>query len=213
MAHRSSGPRTVSSAPGSHFREFYFDETGDTTRPVRRTATAGGWGSCSSSTRTARPPTREPLTLFFKGDEAHTGLDNITFLSRNQFAPSRTPATGCTPAHALDSGWVFDVDADYSKAGNAPLRWLAQGRDAVGDARRRATADSARTRTTTRSRASTSPTAIRASNGILGAEGAEAQSGNGKWRWFYTRQHGDNPTFQVIYDSSVNRHDDGNFDD
>jgi hypothetical protein len=45
-------------------------------------------------------------------------------------------------------------------------------------------------------------------NGLHGVD-----SGNSKWRWFYTRQHGDNPTFEVIYAGSGNRHDDGNFDD
>ena len=32
--------------------------------------------------------------------------------------------------NALDSGWLFDVDTDYSNSSKKPIRFLAQGRDA-----------------------------------------------------------------------------------
>jgi hypothetical protein len=96
---------------------------------------------------------------------------------------------------------VFDASQDSSKAHPVPVRWLAQGRDAA------ATLD-----------ASASPvgfgkneddneiTGIHVSNGnpgvkgILGAKVPNLTAGDGKWRWFSTRQHGDNDTFEVIYD-------------
>ncbi len=70
------------------------------------------------------------LRLFYKGDEAHAGFDNVTFLSRN--AITFVEDAGDTlhqQRNALDSGWVWDVTRDYSQPANQPLRWLAEGRD------------------------------------------------------------------------------------
>jgi hypothetical protein len=33
--------------------------------------------------------------------------------------------------------------------------------------------------------------------GILGAKNPNLN--NKKWRWFYTQQHGDNPTYEVVF--------------
>ena len=200
--------------PGTNFGEFYFTETGDTTATSTENPTAGGWGSVFKLSQSRPSDDHGRISVFFRGDQAHTGLDNITFLSRNQFSAVEDAGAGLHAVRGLDSGWVFDATSDYSKAGTTPIRWLAQGRDAS------ATLD-----------AGASPvgfgkneddneiTGIHVSNGdpgvngILGAKAPNLASGNSKWRWFYTRQHGDNPTFQVIYDGSGNRHDDGNFDD
>jgi hypothetical protein len=199
--------------PGTKFWEFYFTETGDTTASGPENAN-GGWGSVFKLTQLSPSDDHGRISVFFKGDQAHTGLDNITFLSRNQFSAVEDAGAGLHAVRGFDSGWVFDATTDYSKAGHLPTRWLAQGRDAA------ATLD-----------AGASPggfgkneddneiTGIHVSNGdpgvngILGAKTPKLSSGNTKWRWFYTRQHGDNPTFEVIYDGSGKRHDDGNFDD
>jgi hypothetical protein len=34
--------------------------------------------------------------------------------------------------------------------------------------------------------------------GVLGAKKPQLATSDGNWRWFYTQQHGDNPTFEVL---------------
>src|SRR5262249_51949805 len=116
--------------PGTHFGEFYFTETGDTNAASTENPTAGGWGSVFKVTQRRASDDHGRISVFFKGDQAHTGLDNITFLSRDQFSAVEDAGAGLHTARGLDSGWVLDATTDYSLAGNEPIRWLAQGRDA-----------------------------------------------------------------------------------
>ena len=173
---RSSGRRTAQFRPGSNFSEFFFDETGDTNATSPENATAGGWGSRvqadPDATRRRRPG---QLTMFYKGDQAHAGFDNVAFLSRNQI--TFVEDAGDTlhgQRNALDSGFVFDV-TDATTRRRRTSRSAGSPRAATR--RRRSTprtAASARTTATTRSPASTSPTATRAPDGILGAKVPEA---------------------------------------
>jgi hypothetical protein len=108
-----------------------------------------------------------------------------------------------TQRNALDSGYLLDTDTDYS-AGAQPVRFLAEGRDAS------ATIDSG---------LSGSPgfqndgdneiTGIHASDGdagprgILGAKVPQLFSSTDsrsaqRWRLFYTAQHGDNVTWEIL---------------
>ena len=69
--------------------------------------------------------------MFYNGDEAHAGIDNVTFLSRNSI--SFVEDAGDTlhaQRNGLDSGFVWQVGTDYSNPKNQPVRWLAEGRDA-----------------------------------------------------------------------------------
>ena len=98
--------------------------------------------------------------------------------------------------NALDSGFLLDVSIDYSSAGDPqPVRWLAEGRDAS------ATLDSANGGFG-RNDGDNEITGALVSNGdpgpagLLGA-GVPTLFHNG-WRAFYTQQHGDNPTYEVI---------------
>ena len=47
-ARRSSGRRTALFRPGSQFKEFYFDETGDTNATSVENDCCGGWTASSS---------------------------------------------------------------------------------------------------------------------------------------------------------------------
>jgi hypothetical protein len=92
-------------------------------------------------------------------------------------------------------------------ASNLPVRFIAEGRDAS------ATLDAGATpvgfgkneddNELTGIHVSDGDTSI---DGLLGARSPNLQSGDGKWRLFYTQQHGDNPTYEVIYDKN---HGDG----
>jgi len=187
--------------PGTHFGEFYFTETGDTNATSTENATAGGWGSVFKLTQRGPSDDHGRISVFFKGDQGHTGLDNITFLSRNQLSAVEDAGAGLHTARGLDSGWLLDGTTDYSQAGNAPVRWFAQGRDAS------ATLDAAASPVGFgKNEDDNEITGIHVSdgdpgpNGILGAKAPNLPAGNDKWRWFYTRQHGDNVTFEVVFD-------------
>jgi len=97
--------------------------------------------------------------------------------------------------NALDSGYAFDTTTDYSNPSNQPVRWLAEGRDAS------ATIDSAfggfgkndGDNEITGVHVSDGDTGV---GGILGAKVPNLNSPH--WRWFYTQQHGDNTTWEVV---------------
>jgi hypothetical protein len=182
--------------PGSKFKQFFFDETGDTNATSPENATAGGWGTIQLLTQRDPSANSGRLTLFYKGDQAHTGLDNVAFLSRNQVTFVEDAGdTLHTQRNALDSGYVWNTNVDYSNPAKQPVRWLAEGRDAS------ATIDSANDgfgkndgdNEITGAHVSDGDPGI---GGILGAKRPDLHSR--RWHWFYTQQHGDNPTYEVV---------------
>ncbi|HZJ55245.1 MAG TPA: hypothetical protein VFD38_13990 [Myxococcaceae bacterium] len=122
------------------------------------------------------------------------GLDNVTFLSRDKLLAVEDAGNKLHGQRkALDSGFVFDVDADYS-SGAQPIRFLAEGRDAS------ATLDSANGGFG-KNDGDNEITGIHVSdgdpsvNGVLGAK--VPRFGHDGWRMFWTQQHGDNVTWEV----------------
>jgi hypothetical protein len=182
--------------PGTDFREFYFDETGDTNATSEENAKAGGWGAVQKLTQSRPTADTGKLTLFYYGDQAHSGFDNTAWLSRDKVTFVEDAGdTLHKQRNALDSGFVLDARTDYSQAGRQPVRWLAQGRDPS------ATIDSDRGGFG-KNDGDNEITGVHVSDGdptphgILGAKTpALWQDG---WRWFYTDQHGDNRLFEVI---------------
>jgi len=182
--------------PGSGFTTFFFDETGDTNATSPENASSGGWGSIMKLTQKNPGASTGTLTMFYKSDEAHSGFDNVTFLSRTVVTFVEDAGdTLHTQRNALDSGYTFDTTTDYSNPSNQPVRWLAQGRDPS------ATIDSA-FGGFGKNEGDNEITGVHVSNGnpgvggILGAEVPDL--GDPSWRWFYTQQHGDNTTYEVI---------------
>jgi hypothetical protein len=182
--------------PGTGFREFYFDETGDTNATSPENATAGGWGGVQKLTQTSPTASTGVLKLFYKSDQAHTGFDNVSFLSRDMITFVEDAGdTLHAQRNALDSGYVLDASADYSSTSRKPIRWLAEGRDPS------ATIDSANggfgkndgDNEITGTHVSDGDPTIR---GILGVKVPQLWQ-NG-WRWFWTEQHGDNVTWEVV---------------
>jgi hypothetical protein len=198
--------------PGTHFDEFYFDETGDTNATSPENNCCGGWDSIWKLTQSDPSANSGKLTIFYKGDQAHAGFDNVAFLSKNLVTFVEDAGdTLHAQRNALDSGFVFDATKDYSNPSNQPLRWLAEGRDAS------ATIDaSASPSGFNKNEGDNEITGIHVSNGdptkngILGAqiphpwqgggenEQGEDQGDSSAWRVFYTQQHGDNPTYEVL---------------
>jgi hypothetical protein len=181
--------------PGSHFRDFFFTETGDTNATSVEND-EGGWGSIFELTQSSPSAATGRITVFFKGSQAVTGLDNIQFLSRDVVAAVEDAGdTLHTQRNALDSGYAFDVHTDYSSAANQPVRFLAEGRDPS------ATIDS-NTGGFGKNDGDNEITGIHVSNGDAGVNGilgAKAPKlGRDDWRLFYTQQHGDNLTFELL---------------
>jgi hypothetical protein len=127
------------------------------------------------------------------GDEKHSGLDNIAFATKDKLLVVEDAGDSLhQQRNALDSGYVVDLRRD-DRAGRHFTRWLAEGRDAS------ALYD-----------ATTSPgyndgdneiTGIHVSDGdasVGGLLGAKLpQPFDGRWRVFWTQQHGDNTTWEV----------------
>jgi hypothetical protein len=184
--------------PGTKFGEFYFTETGDTNATSVENATAGGWGSLFKLEQSSPSAATGKISVFFKGTQAVSGLDNINFISRNTLGSVEDAGdTLHSQRNALDSGYAFDVNTDYSAAGVQPVRWLAEGRDAS------ATVDSGASPSGFgKNDGDNEITGFLVSDGnpdIEGVLGAKNPNlGDHKWRWFYTQQHGDNPTYEVL---------------
>jgi hypothetical protein len=191
--------------PGSGFTQFYFDETGDTNADSPENGTAGGWTSIFKLSQNSPSANSGRLSLFYQSKSATVaGLDNVAFLSRNLVTFVEDAGdTLHTQRKALDSGYIWDVTKDYS-TGLQPVRWLAEGRDPS------ATLDSA-TGGFGKNEGDNEITGVHVSDGdpgpdgLLGAEIPDLWDSGGEWRWFYTQQHGDNFTWEVVLAS---QHDD-----
>lgn len=183
--------------PGTLFREFYFDETGDTNALTEAGSAFGGFGSIMKLTL-APAGNKGKLTMLYQCDLAHTGFDNVAFVTPNKivFVEDRGD-TLHTQGNALDSAFMLDVRTDYSNSANQPIRLLAEGRDPS------ATLDSAFLGMPGyQNEGDNEITGIHVSDGdptvrgLLGAKLPFALLGD--WRVFYTAQHGDNRTYEVL---------------
>jgi hypothetical protein len=200
--------------PGSGFEQFFFDETGDTNATsvengdkLTGAGGSGGWGAIQLLTQSSPSANTGKLSLFFLCNENISGLDNNAFLSQNKITfvedagdtlhkqrsdDTRAAVPGVNAG--FDAGYVFDVNTDYSNQSNKPIRWLAEGRDAL------ATIDSAFG--FSKNDGDNEITGVHVSDGdpgvggILGAKLPHIFHGG--WRWFWTQQHGDNFLYEVI---------------
>jgi hypothetical protein len=184
--------------PGSNFKEFYFDETGDTNSLTEAGSAFGGFGGVFKLIQSSPSADKGKLSLLYLGDVVHTGFDNTAFLTKDQVVFVEDAGdTLHTQRNALDSAWIIDVTTDYSKAANQPIRLLAEGRDSS------ATVDTGFAGLAGfQNEGDNEITGFHVSNGdpstrgILGAAIPKAfKSG---WRVFYTQQHGDNFTWEIL---------------
>jgi hypothetical protein len=190
--------------PGSRFREFFFDETGDTDATSAANPAHGGWGGVMKLTQASPSANTGKLTMFFRGDQVHTGFDNVAFWDENRIVFVEDAGDGLHgQRNALDSAWMLDVRTDYSNAVNAPVRILAEGRDPS------ATIDSALSGSG--NEGDNEITGFHVSDGdasVGGLLGAESPTPfRDGWRVFYTQQHGDNVTYEIVPNTSGDRSD------
>ena len=194
--------------PGSSFREFFFTETGDTSATSTAIPDHGGLGGIMKLTQSSPSADTGRLTLFVKGDLEHTAFDNIAFWGEHRLAVVEDRGEGLhTAGNALDSGWLYDTRKNYADSSNKPIRIIAQGRDPS------ATIDAALLGSTGFvNDGDNEITGIHVSDGdphhggILGAKIPRPFKDG--WRVFYTQQHGDNVTYEIIRAPSLDGDDD-----
>ncbi|MCO5971992.1 alkaline phosphatase PhoX [Actinoallomurus soli] len=186
--------------PGADFREFFFTETGDTNATSKANGAYGGWGEIYRLTQTDPAADQGKLTIFYNGDQEHTGLDNIAFVDRDHVAAVEDAGdTLHSQRGAFDSAYLFDLNADYAK-GRQPVRFLAEGRDPS------ATIDSAWSALGNgfQNDGDNEITGIHVSDGdptVAGLLGEKRpRPFHGDWRIFWTQQHGDNTTWEITQD-------------
>ena len=191
-------PENAQFRPGSHFREFYFDETGDTSATTTAGSAFGGFGGVQKLTQSSPSADTGKLTLFFQGDVVHTGFDNVAFWDENRIVFVEDAGDGLhSQRNALDSGWMLDVRKNYADPSNQPVRIIAQGRDPS------ATIDSGLLGSSGfQNEGDNEITGIHISDGDAGANGLLGakipRPFKDGWRVFYTGQHGENITWEII---------------
>jgi hypothetical protein len=191
-------PENGAFRPGSRFREFVFDETGDTDLRTEAGSGFGGFGAILSLTQSAPGADRGTLRLVFRGDPVHTGLDNVAFWDADHVVFVEDAGdTLHDQRNALDSAWLFDLRADYSRPDNQPLRIIAEGRDPS------ATIDAGFTGAPGfQNESDNELTGMHISDGdptVRGILGAKLpQPFHHGWRVFFTQQHGDNTTWEIL---------------
>jgi hypothetical protein len=183
--------------PGSRFKTFFFDETGDTNSLSEAGAAHGAFGSIMKLTQDPRK-NAGTLQLFYLADVAHAGFDNVTFYDRTHLIAVQDMGDALhAQINALDSAFLFDTDGDYAH-GAQPVKILAEGRDPS------ATIDSGLLALGAgfQNEGDNEITGIHESNGdptasgLLGAANPKPFSHG--WRLFFTHQHGDNVTSEII---------------
>jgi len=191
--------------PGSDFNEFYFSETGDTSARTEAGTEYGGFGAVLKLAQADAAADEGTLSLVYRGDVEHTGLDNVAFWTADKVVFVEDAGDDLHSARkAFDSGYLFDLGADYSKQGTQPVRLIALGRDPL------ATIDSAigsGEPAGFQNEGDNEITGIHISDGdaseagLLGAK-VPTPFKNG-WRVFYTQQHGENTLWEVIAKPSL----------
>ena len=182
--------------PGTKFSEFYFTATGDTNAKTEAGAEYGGFGGVFKLAQSKVEADKGRLSIVLRGDVAHTGFDNLSFLDDKQLL---IVEDGGDKLHgqrnAYDSGYVIDVTADYSS--KDAVRFLAQARDDM------ATIDAGFSgQPGFQNDGDNEITGIHVSNGDASEEGligtAVPTPFENGWQVFYTRQHGRNITFEIV---------------
>ncbi|MEN3310190.1 MAG: hypothetical protein V7603_6392 [Micromonosporaceae bacterium] len=184
--------------PGTGFREFYFDATGDTNATSTANASYGGWGTAYQLSQSNPTAEHGKLSVFYQGNQEHSGFDNVTFLDRDHVAFVEDAGdTLHAQRNALDSGYLFDVRVNYAN-GATPTRFLAEGRDAA------ATQDNmlGAAGNGFQNDGDNEITGIVLSDGDPGASGILGakvpRPFEDGWRLFWNQQHGDNVAWEVV---------------
>jgi len=186
-------PENAQFLPGSGFRTFFFDPTGDTNSnsgDQPDLAARGAWGSIFrvdlNGIRNAGK-----IAIFVLGDAEHSSFDNLTFADHKTLLAAGDRGDGLhRQLNTLDSVWTFLVD------GSAPKRFIALGRDPASEP------DAAFLDASTpgfQNEGDNEPTGLHVSTGSTSLEGLPGTLDNLEHpRAFLTRQHGQNEVWEIV---------------
>jgi hypothetical protein len=138
------------------------------------------------------------LTMYYKADLEQAGFDNIQFHTGSRVVMVEDRGdTLHSEANALDSGWVFDVRQDYSNPSVRPVHMIAEGRDPL------ATIDAGLLGSPGfQNEGDNEITGIHVSDGDASVNGLLGyripRPFHDGWRVFYTQQHGQNITWEIL---------------
>lgn len=182
-------PENLAWLPGSDFRTFFFDPTGDTSFVAGENPFLQARGAYGAIFRVDldrhdddhgrhQSPYDGQISLFFLGDHTHNSFDNLAFINNNQLLAAEDRGDSLhSDLDTLDSIWAFDV-----RNGKA-IRFLALGRDATSIAHGE----------------DNEPTGVYVSNGgIEKGQLLGTQESIENPRGFFTMQHGDNNTYEFV---------------
>jgi hypothetical protein len=201
-------PENGKFVPGTGFKAFVVDETGDTNKTAGDypgAAERAAWGALLRIDVPKAGADTATVKAVIVGDQAHASFDNVAFLDKNTVLLTEDRGeTLHTQANALDSLWSFDITKPLDKINADAKRLEAQGRDpeATGDSSLREIPPTTPAKTHNDgdneltgihvSDGSTSP------DGILGADLPKDAGGWSPWRIFITGQHGANITYEIL---------------
>jgi secreted PhoX family phosphatase len=190
-------------APATGFSRFVFTETGDTDADSQAGAALGGFGALFELRENGPRANRGHLRMVIRGDELHTGFDNIAFADRTTVLVAEDAGdTLHTQRGRFDSLYAIRTDVSYANGGHHPVRVMYVGRDAS------ATIDSALGDFNGfQNEGDNEATGIHVSDGnptvagLLGVKVPHAFAPGSPWRVFVTAQHGDNVTYELTRSS------------
>jgi len=183
-------PENGKFVPGSDFSEFVFDETGDTDKTAGLypgAAERGAWGALLELKMPEAGATTGTVKTVVLGDETHNSFDNVTFLDEHTLLTTEDRGdTLHDQENVLDSIWSYDLNKNYGEIEGDAQRLVALGRDP--EASGSGAEDN-------------EPTGIYVSEGGTSAGdlvGAYDPAASPATRIFFTEQHGQNNTYEVV---------------
>jgi hypothetical protein len=198
-------PENGKFVPGTGFKSFVVDETGDTNKVAGDypgAAERAAWGALLRIDLPKAGADSGTIKAIVVGDQAHASFDNVAFLDKNTVLVTEDRGeTLHTQANALDSLWSFDITKPLDEINADARRLEAQGRDpeATGDSSLREIPP-----TRTHNDGDNELTGIHVSDGstspdgILGSDLPSNAGGWSPWRIFITGQHGANITYEIL---------------
>lgn len=189
-------PENMAWLPGSNFRTFFFDPTGDTNAlsgGVPELAARGAFGSIFRVDLQASNGDGQ-ISIFVLGDPEHNSFDNLAMADeKTLLAAEDRGDTLHTQLNTLDSVWAFSLNSrrpvpfsQVNHLGTIPkaIRFVALGRDA----------------TAVTAGEDNEPTGLFVSNGDVSEDALLGTKKSLKGALgFLTRQHGDNSVFRFFH--------------
>jgi hypothetical protein len=200
-------PENGKFVPGTGFKSFVVDETGDTNKTAGDypgAAERGAWGALLRIDLPKAGADTGTVKAVIVGDQAHASFDNVAFLDKNTVLLTEDRGeTLHQQANALDSLWSFDITKPLDEINADAKRLEAQGRDpeATGDI---AIKEPTPATPLTHNDGDNELTGIHVSDGstsvdgLLGSDLPKNAGAWSPWRIFITGQHGANITYEIL---------------